>query len=69
MPFLRFTSVDSALNDRLKARFYREVLARGVLLHPRHLWFVSYAHSASDIDRTLEVADTAFRLAASELGA
>lgn len=67
MPFLKFTTGRPALDERLKARFYREVLARGLLLHPRHLWFVSYAHSDSDIERSLEIADTAFRLARSEL--
>jgi len=67
MPFLKFTAEGEALNQRLKARFYREVLARGVLLHPRHLWFISYAHTPSDIERTLEIADTAFRLTRTEL--
>jgi glutamate-1-semialdehyde aminotransferase len=67
MPFLQFRASDQNLNERLKSRFYREVLARGVLLHPRHLWFVSYAHSAQDIERTLEVADIAFQLTRSEL--
>jgi len=69
MPFLSFIARDSELNERLKTRFYREVLARGVLLHPRHLWFVSYAHSAGDIERTLEVADRAFELTRAELAA
>ncbi len=67
MPFLKFTARDAALNDRLKTRFYREVLARGVLLHPRHLWFVSYAHTPDDIERTLAVADAAFEATHSEL--
>lgn len=64
MPFLKFTSPDPALNERQKTTFYREMLARGVLLHPRHLWFVSYAHSAEDIERTLELADAAFEASA-----
>ena len=67
MPFLKFTAGSAALDERLKTRFYREVLARGLLLHPRHLWFVSYAHSEADIERSLEIADTAFRLTRSEL--
>jgi len=66
MPFLKFTARDSALNERIKARFYREVLARGVLLHPRHMWFVSYAHTADDIERTLAIADRAFELCHAE---
>lgn len=62
MPFLQFNAPDSNLNERLKSTFYRQVLKNGVLLHPRHLWFVSYAHTEQDIDRTLAVADDAFRL-------
>jgi glutamate-1-semialdehyde aminotransferase len=60
MPFLKFVAEDPAQNERLKARFYREVLAQGVLVHPRHLWFVSYAHTRDDVERTLAVADRAF---------
>ena len=69
MPFLKFIAEDSVLNERVKACFYREVLAQGVLLHPRHLWFISYAHGAEDIDRTLAIADRAFELAGAELDA
>ena len=39
--------------------FYREMLAGGVLLHPRHMWFISLAHTDSDIARTVDVADRA----------
>jgi len=67
MPFLKFVAPDPALNERLKTRFYREVLANGVLLHPRHLWFVSYAHTVEDVERTLAVAERAFEIARSEL--
>lgn len=69
MPFLKFIARDPALNERVKARFYREVFAQGVLLHPRHLWFVSYAHSEDDIDYTLAIADKAFALARAEFDA
>lgn len=64
MPFLKFTEPDAELNALLKSAFYREVLARGILLHPRHLWFVSYAHGPEDIEHTLAAADCAFRAAA-----
>ena len=67
MPFLKFCASDPARNERLKARFYREVLTQGSLLHPRHLWFISYAHSEEDIQRTLAAADAAFHAARSEL--
>ncbi len=64
MPFLKFMAEDPQLNELLRSTFYREVLARGVLLHPRHLWFVSYSHSPDDIRRTLTIADEAFGAAA-----
>jgi glutamate-1-semialdehyde aminotransferase len=52
MPFFRFDGPEEQLLSRL---FYREVLARGVLLHPRHLWFLSGAHTEQDVDFTLAV--------------
>jgi len=69
MPFLKFEGADPAERERVMTRFYREVLARGVLLHPRHLWFISYAHTSEDVERTLEIADAAFESSRVELGA
>jgi len=63
MPFLRFTHPSPPVNDAIRTTFYTEVLARGVLLHPRHLWFVSAAHTDDDVTRTLEVADEAMAAA------
>ncbi|MDP9149706.1 MAG: aminotransferase class III-fold pyridoxal phosphate-dependent enzyme [Myxococcota bacterium] len=63
MPFLRFRHPDPALIDAVRATFYTEVLSRGVLLHPRHLWFVSRDHQPADIDRALEACDQGFRAA------
>lgn len=60
MPFLRFTHPDPRTNDAMIATFYAEVLARGILLHPRHLWFISAAHTGAEIDRTLDACDHAF---------
>ena len=64
MPFLRFTDPDQARNEAVRTAFYSSVLAHGILLHPRHLWFISYAHTDADLDRTLEVCDRAFSVAA-----
>jgi glutamate-1-semialdehyde aminotransferase len=55
MPFFRFTDAAPARNALLTRVFYREVLARGVLLHPRHLWFISGAHTKEDIEQTLRI--------------
>jgi glutamate-1-semialdehyde aminotransferase len=53
MPFFRFNDADPAKNAALTQVFFREILARGVLLHPRHMWFISNAHTADDIEHTL----------------
>ncbi len=63
MPFLRFTHPDASLNALVQSTFYQEVHARGVLLHPRHLWFISHSHRPSDIDRALDACDDAFAAA------
>lgn len=53
MPNLSFA--DDA--DFVKASaFSAAMLERGVLVHPRHNWFLSAAHSDSDVDRFLEAA-------------
>ncbi|MBZ5711666.1 aspartate aminotransferase family protein [Nannocystis pusilla] len=59
MPFLRFTHPDPQVRDAHAGTFYRAMLQRGVLLHPRHLWFVSAAHRDDDIDHTLAAAEAA----------
>jgi glutamate-1-semialdehyde 2,1-aminomutase len=65
MPFFRFVEADPERNAALTRVFYREMLARGILMHPRHLWFLSAAHTLDDIERTLEAAHVALRRAAS----
>jgi glutamate-1-semialdehyde 2,1-aminomutase len=56
MPFFRFRHPDAATNAALTTAFYRGVLARGILLHPRHMWFLSAAHDDDDVARTLAAA-------------
>jgi glutamate-1-semialdehyde aminotransferase len=64
MPFLRFGHPEPSINTAIARAFFVEVLAGGVLLHPRHLWFISQAHTTEDIETTLEVARAALRSAA-----
>ena len=64
MPFLRFGHPDAPRNERLRSVFHEQVLARGVLLHPRHMWFVSAAHGTEDVAHTLQVCDEAMACAA-----
>ena len=63
MPFFRFQDPDPNVNGRLTTRFYEEMLERGFLLHPRHMWFLSYAHTDEDVERTIEAARGALRCA------
>lgn len=68
MPSFRFVHPNQQVNTRLARTFYQEVLARGVLLHPRHMWFISLAHTPADIEQTLEVCRQALQLACRWLG-
>lgn len=44
--------------DFAKARvFSSAMLERGVIIHPRHNWFLSAAHTDGDVDRFLEAAE------------
>jgi glutamate-1-semialdehyde aminotransferase len=61
MPFMKFVHNDPLTKQRLTDTFYREMLTSGILLHPRHLWFPSLAHTDADVDRTLEAADAALK--------
>jgi glutamate-1-semialdehyde 2,1-aminomutase len=63
MPFLSFDHPHRETNDALRTAFFEAMLVRGVLLHPRHMWFISYAHKAADIDTTLEHARSAMKVA------
>lgn len=71
MPFLAFVHPDAEKNERLKAMVYEQAIAAGILLHPRHLWYVSTAHTQAEIDRAVETIDRAMHAAISacpELG-
>jgi glutamate-1-semialdehyde 2,1-aminomutase len=48
--------------------FAREMIDRGVFIHPHHNWFICAAHTDADIDYTLEMADIAFKVTREELG-
>ena len=67
MPFLRFTHPDGDRNALLGDAFFEAALERGVLFHPRHMWFISGAHRREDIDVTLEHARSAMKVARERL--
>ena len=41
--------------------FCREMIARGIFLHPHHNWFICAAHTEADIDCALETASDVFQ--------
>jgi glutamate-1-semialdehyde 2,1-aminomutase len=67
MPFLRFDYEDEAVRDKARDIFFREVIGRGVLFHPGHTWFLTLSHSDEDLDRSLEVAEIAFKRVKADL--
>jgi len=66
-----YESARCAAGSGLYAPFFRAMLARGVALAPSpyEIAFTSLAHSAADIDRTVEVAGEAAREVAAGPGA
>ncbi|MFM9844261.1 MAG: aminotransferase class III-fold pyridoxal phosphate-dependent enzyme [Dongiaceae bacterium] len=65
MPVLLFDDDE----DRRKGwLFCTEALKRGVYLHATHTMFLSAAHTAADIDRTLEATDAALAEVARQFG-
>ncbi|WP_425258887.1 aminotransferase class III-fold pyridoxal phosphate-dependent enzyme [Rubrivivax sp. RP6-9] len=69
MPFLWFRHPHPQKNEALRTAFFDAMLERGVLLHPRHMWFISHAHQGTDIDTTLEHAHSAMRIAREQIRA
>jgi glutamate-1-semialdehyde 2,1-aminomutase len=66
MPNLRFA------DDRrfAKARvFCGSVVDHGVIVHPRHNWFVSAAHTDHDVERVLEATWEGFQAVLRQFGA
>ena len=59
MPFMAFSHPSRDINDQLINVFYARMYQCGVLLHPHHLWYISFAHTEHDIDTTLAFADMA----------
>jgi glutamate-1-semialdehyde aminotransferase len=62
MPFSKLDHPHLETNEALRTAFYRAMLERGVLQHPRHMWFISYVHHAADTDPTLEHARSAMKI-------
>ncbi len=63
IPFMRFVGDDDFSMSRY---FCGEAAKRGVFLHPHHNWFISAAHSADDIQKTLQVTEECFALTKKE---
>jgi glutamate-1-semialdehyde 2,1-aminomutase len=65
MPVILFDNDE----DRRKGwLFCTEALKRGIYLHATHTMFLSAAHAAADIDRTLEATDAALAEVARQFG-
>jgi len=66
MPGLRFADDENFARARA---FCASVVEHGVIVHPRHNWFVSAAHTDQDIDRVLDATWQGFQAVISQFGA
>jgi glutamate-1-semialdehyde 2,1-aminomutase len=62
---MKFANETNFLRSQL---FCGECAKRGVFFNPHHNWFLSAAHTMEDINKTLEVADTGFRIVKEHFG-
>ncbi len=58
MPNLRFADDEQLAKAHA---FCAAVVSHGVIVHPRHNWFVSAAHTGNDVDRVLEATSYGFQ--------
>jgi glutamate-1-semialdehyde 2,1-aminomutase len=61
-PALPYMTFDGDRDLDLMRLFCREMIARGVFLHPHHNWFLCATHTEEDIAFALEMAGAAFEL-------
>jgi glutamate-1-semialdehyde 2,1-aminomutase len=65
LPFMKFANETNFFRSQL---FCAQCSKRGVFFHPHHNWFLSAAHTKKDIERTLDVADEAFKIVKETFG-
>ena len=66
MPNLSFAGDE---NFAMARAFCAAVVDHGVIVHPRHNWFVSAAHTDRDMERVLEATACGFQAVAEQFGA
>jgi glutamate-1-semialdehyde 2,1-aminomutase len=66
MPNLSFAGDE---NFAMARAFCAAVVDHGVIVHPRHNWFVSAAHSDRDVERVLEATACGFQAVREQFGA
>ena len=60
-----YKTVDKYSHRRRKEIFARELVKRGILNHPNHMWYISTAHTNEDITKTIEMVYEALKEAKS----
>jgi glutamate-1-semialdehyde 2,1-aminomutase len=65
IPFIRFGCENNFMRFQ---RFCAEMSVRGHFLHPHHNWFLSTAHTAKDIQSTLDTAEGVFKIVKKQFG-
>ncbi len=60
MPYIWFRNT-SETAQRLKPKFYSQIVQRGLLLLPNHMNFVCLAHTADDVEKALQIIEDAFK--------
>ncbi len=67
-PFIQFTLTNEAENEQVKSAFYAETSRCGALFHPNHHWYISAAHTESNIMGTFEICRKGFEAVCHVIG-
>ncbi len=65
MPFLTFDKTDEHYKNR-RSRFYTETIRRGLFIQPYHHWYISYRHTADDLENALQAISEALMIVEKE---
>ncbi len=65
MPFLTFDKADEDYKNR-RICFYTNTIRRGLFVQPYHHWYISYRHTAEDLETALQVIAEALQVVENE---
>ncbi len=61
MPFITFDRDDEGLYKERRTKFYTSAIRQGLFIQPFHHWYICYGHTQQDLDRSLDIIESALK--------